>query len=126
MESVVVQIALYTVAVWAWVWLVSAARRDLPVAIYVQQNLGMPTPRSFYQLARRWRWLAAGGLIAIVVAGLVPEARAGVAVTALVVAVGLLTYIRQKMTRFLDPRVVSAVVRAPRRGDGPDEPLSAA
>lgn len=129
MESVVVPFALYVVAAWVWVWLVSVVRYDLPVAIYLQQNFGLSTPRPFYRLARRWRWVAAVGLAAATVAGLVPEARAGVAVGTLVAAVGLLTYIRQKMARFLDPRVVNSVVRAmqtPRREGGPDEPLPAA
>ena len=129
MESGIVQIALYAVAVWAWVWLISVVRRDLPVAIYLQQNFGISTPILFYRLSHRWQWLAAGGLGAAVVAGLVPEVRVGMALGALAVTIGLLTYIHQKMARFFDPRVVNPIVRAmqmPRRGDGPEEPLPVA
>jgi hypothetical protein len=129
MESVVIQIILCAVAAWTWVWLIRVLGRDVPVAIYAQQNLGLRTPRSFYRLAR-WRWWLAAGAAAIsALAALVPEARAGVVIGLLVVAVGLLTHIYRGMARFLDPRVVQAVLRAlhpPRQGDEPDAPVPAA
>lgn len=125
----VVEVALLAVAAWAWAWLTWVARRDLPAVIYAQQNFGLRTPRPFYRLARRWRWVAAVGLVAVGAAAVVPESRSGVALGLLAVAVGLLTYAHRGVARFLDPRVVEPVLRAmrgTRGGDGPDEPLPAA
>jgi hypothetical protein len=122
MESAV-QLALYAVAGWAWVWLIRVARYDVPRIIYLQQNFGTSTPRTFYRLARGGRWLIAGGAAAVGVACVFPEARAAVAVGVLAVAVVLLTYVHATATRLLDPRIVTPVLNTlQRRGDGPDEP----
>jgi hypothetical protein len=124
MESTMTQVALYVVAVWTWVWLMRVVRHDIPVAIYLQQSLGVKTCWQLYRLAERDRWLAACGLAVAVAAWLAPEMRVPVAIGMLAVAVGLLTAVHAGVARLLNPRLVKSVL-ASLHGDKPDEPRPA-
>jgi hypothetical protein len=123
METVTL-IALYLLTAWTWACLAWVADRGLPRAILLQQRIGAYTPRPLYRMARRGRWLAAGGA-AVGATGLLAGWGTGVALGLLAVAVALLTYLLAGMAKLLHPRVVAAILTLLDK-DGPDEPLPAA
>jgi hypothetical protein len=124
MESVVIEVALYAVAVGTWVWLARVADCDLRVVIRAQQHLGLYTRRPLYRMSGRGRWLLACGAIGAV-AGLAAGVGLATAVVLLAVAVGLLAYVYVAASGLLNPRFVHAVLTR-LEGRGPDEPLPAA
>lgn len=123
METPVALVVLYLLAVWALGCVACVADYGLPAAIRLQQGIGAYTPRPLYRVARRGRWVAAGGA-AVLAAGLLggrgPEAAVGLLAVALV----LLTYLLAGMGKLLHPRVVAAVLAHHDRGE-PDEPTPA-
>lgn len=120
METPVTLIVLYLLAAWAWVGLACVADYWLLATIRLQQRLGVSTPRPLYRVARRGRWLAAGGAAAGA-AGLLAGWGTETAVGLLAVAVALLTYLLAGMGKLLHPRVVAGVLALQDRVV-PDEP----
>lgn len=110
MELMSAQLALFAAAVWLWVWLIVMISRNIPVMTYIQQNLGVSTPRLFYRLVRARRWLVAGGAVAVGVACLLPEVRTAVLLGMFVVSAGLLTFAHIRSAKLLHPRVVKSVL----------------
>ncbi len=120
MQSTIIELAMYAVAAWTWVWLVRITHRYIFIAIYVQQRLGVRTPTMLHWLLGREWWLAAGGIVAGVVAGLAPELRPAIGLGVLAAAIVLLTFANAGMARLLDPRVIKAIFD--RLGGGPNDP----
>src|SRR5262245_42012157 len=130
METSFLLVTLYLLAAWTWTCLAWVADHGLPTAIHLQQRVGAYTPRPFYRVARRGRWLAAGGA-AVGVVGVLTGWGTGAAVGLLGVAVALRTYLLAGMSKLLHPRIVSVIVArldagGPGGPDEPDEPLPAA
>ena len=109
MELPATQLALLGAALWVWLWLVMTVRRNVPVMVFVQQNIGLSTPRLFYRL-RTWRYgLLAGGVGAGAVAVVWGEARTVAAAGLFVVSAALLTLVHIRSAKLLHPRVVTSV-----------------
>jgi hypothetical protein len=126
MEMPVLHFVFCVLAAWMWAWLSRACDHSLGIAIFLQQRLGVLTPRPLYWLADRGRWLFAGGA-AIAVAGHLSGFGAIALVVLLGIAVGLLTCIHAGMGRLLHPGLVGDAVRQlDHGGDEPEAPVPAA